>query len=881
MADQKISELTALTGANVADDDAIAIVDTSATETKKIVFSELKNALDTATGFVRITGDTMTGDLALSGADVTFGDNDKAIFGAGSDLQIYHASATNNSVIQETGSGNLLIYASNISMADAGGNEFILMTDTGTGGSVELKHTTSTKLATTSTGIDVTGTVTITKTGTNAAPHIKLTESGDTREFNIFNDGSGNGRLVLADSDDDTPDTEIVLADNGQIQFKTTTIERLKVGSAGDISFYEDTGTTAKFFWDASAESLGIGTTTVNADLHLGAASPHIDIGPSAGNRGKVGFDSSNVYIGSTSGTGEIHFKNNIGSTDAPHSSGDTKMVITDSGVGIGTSSPQGVLDLGSASTGRSLTFAKYNNIFGSYSEGSLNLTSNYYGDASSNAYKTSTTANFGAAGIEISGTGGTSTSGLIQFFVDAAASKTADAAFVPTERMRITSSGSVGIGTSSVTSGFKLDVVGDARFSDVAGDDGVELGWSAGGSVGFVQVYDRGASAFRDLKLNNAVTITSAGNVGIGTSSVTPYQAGNTTLEIDGGANKAELRLTNDTTGASANNANGAMFHQSGNATYLWNLENDILSFGTNNEERMRIDSSGNLLVGKTSSSFSTAGIELQSDAELVVTRNGSTASFNRLSNGNIVDFYASGSTVGSIGTTGGRPYFVADDGSSGGGFRVDSTQFYPVDRTGAVSNGVLNLGLDSGRWKDLYLSGGVISRFSVTSETELESYNNDNASGAKYKISFKQNGTQVGVIEVGTSSTAYNTSSDYRLKENVVDLTGATDRLKKLEPKRFNFIADEDITVDGFLANEVQSVVPEAISGTKDAMRDEEYEVTPAVTEDDGNVTTEAVMGTRSVPDYQGIDQSKLVPLLVATIQELEARITALENA
>jgi hypothetical protein len=89
MADQKISELTALTGANVADDDAIAIVDTSATETKKIVFSELKNALDTATGFVRITGDTMTGNLSM-------GDNVKAIFGAGSDLQIYHSSSTNN-----------------------------------------------------------------------------------------------------------------------------------------------------------------------------------------------------------------------------------------------------------------------------------------------------------------------------------------------------------------------------------------------------------------------------------------------------------------------------------------------------------------------------------------------------------------------------------------------------------------------------------------------------------------------------------------------------------------------------------------------------------------------------------------------------------------
>ena len=110
---------------------------------------------------------------------------------------------------------------------------------------------------------------------------------------------------------------------------------------------------------------------------------------------------------------------------------------------------------------------------------------------------------------------------------------------------------------------------------------------------------------------------------------------------------------------------------------------------------------------------------------------------------------------------------------------------------------------------------------------------------------------------------------------------MTGATARLKQLLPKRFNFIADADTTVDGFLAHEVADVVPEAITGAKDGMRDEEYEVTPAVLDDDGNVVEEAVMGTRSVPDYQGIDQSKLVPLLVATIQELEARITQLENS
>jgi hypothetical protein len=141
------------------------------------------------------------------------------------------------------------------------------------------------------------------------------------------------------------------------------------------------------------------------------------------------------------------------------------------------------------------------------------------------------------------------------------------------------------------------------------------------------------------------------------------------------------------------------------------------------------------------------------------------------------------------------------------------------------------------------------------------------------------------VGSIQTSGTSTSFNTSSDYRLKENVVPMTGSIDRLKELKPSRFNFIADADTTVDGFLAHEAGEVVPECASGTKDAMMDEEYEVTPAVM-DGETVVTEAVMGTRSVPDYQGIDQSKLVPLLVASLQEavakieaLEARVTALE--
>ena len=122
---------------------------------------------------------------------------------------------------------------------------------------------------------------------------------------------------------------------------------------------------------------------------------------------------------------------------------------------------------------------------------------------------------------------------------------------------------------------------------------------------------------------------------------------------------------------------------------------------------------------------------------------------------------------------------------------------------------------------------------------------------------ISFFSAGSGVGSIATNGSSTSYNTSSDYRLKENVVAEWDATTRLKQLNPVRFNFIADADTTVDGFLAHEVQDIVPEAISGTHNEVDDE------------GN------------PVYQGIDQSKLVPLLVKTIQELEARITALETA
>jgi hypothetical protein len=158
-------------------------------------------------------------------------------------------------------------------------------------------------------------------------------------------------------------------------------------------------------------------------------------------------------------------------------------------------------------------------------------------------------------------------------------------------------------------------------------------------------------------------------------------------------------------------------------------------------------------------------------------------------------------------------------------------------------------------------------------------------NGSDNQRYIAFDRNGNQLGSIQLnGTTGVSYETSSDYRLKENVVPMSGSIDRLKQLSPSRFNFITDPDRTVDGFLAHEAQEVVPEAISGTKDAMMTEEYEVTPAietVTDEEGNVTTEAVeavMGEREVPDMQGIDQSKIVPLLTSALQEAIAKIEQL---
>ena len=201
-------------------------------------------------------------------------------------------------------------------------------------------------------------------------------------------------------------------------------------------------------------------------------------------------------------------------------------------------------------------------------------------------------------------------------------------------------------------------------------------------------------------------------------------------------------------------------------------------------------------------------------------------------------------------------------------GGSRIETMR---LASNGSVIIGATDQGTDNSAY---FEASGilVIRRASGSSQTNL---------------SFVNGSSGVGTITTSTSGTSYNTSSDYRLKENVTYDWDATSRLKQLKPARFNFKVDKDKTVDGFLAHEVSDIVPEAIGGVKDETQD-----LGTIKDKDGNVVEENVLETKKGEAqtwtktktenvYQTIDHSKLVPLLVKTIQELEARVTALESA
>ena len=347
-----------------------------------------------------------------------------------------------------------------------------------------------------------------------------------------------------------------------------------------------------------------------------------------------------------------------------------------------------------------------------------------------------------------------------------------------PTERLRIDSAGAV------ITKRARSNTSGDAAIVVSPSDTTVSYGFRV----------DNANNALNFDRVDNTTTMMSlgaTGNVGIGTSSpdgqlhlftsdasITPdADADDLIIEANGAAGM--------TIGSSASSVGSIRFADSGSpraGMIYYDHVGNAMRFYTGATERMRLDNSENLIIGKTTSSFSADG---------------------------------------------------------------------------------------------LVLSGTGNSSFVKTSDTVIFC----NRLGTDGKIqAFYKAGVEVGSVVVFSGSTSYSTSSDYRMKENVADISDGITRVKQLAPKRFNFIADADTTVDGFLAHEAQAVVPEAVHGTKDEVEiwADGDELPDGVSVGDNKLDDDG----KTIPVMQGIDQAKLVPLLTAALQEAIAKIETLET-
>jgi len=330
--------------------------------------------------------------------------------------------------------------------------------------------------------------------------------------------------------------------------------------------------------------------------------------------------------------------------------------------------------------------------------------------------------------------------------------------------------------------------------------------------------------------------------------------------------------------------------------------LVDSYISISTNNTERMRIDSSGNVGIGAAAPE---AKLQVKSGAIRAGTNNSSAGSVvlegdyntghatavlgtNRSSGGWVIGYGVAPSTATTNEFTstfanfsgertaltvdsGGLRFYNAPSQATAVGSPVTMTEAMRIDSSGDVLVG-LTTPTDTPTYGGVYISGDrSVGSANAYAQLFINHSSTTNhglvikellSAGGNAVIFLNSSGTTIGTISTTSSATAYNTSSDYRLKEDIQPITDATTRLMSLNPVNFAWKASGSRT-DGFIAHEAQSVVPEAVTGEKDAVDAE------------GN------------PKYQGIDQSKLVPLLVATVQEqqrtieaLTARIEALEN-
>ena len=752
-------------------------------------------------------------DTKTSG-DLSFSDNVKAKFGAGSDLQIYHDAG--HSRIVDAGTGNLRIQADDLRLQSADGVNNYITADNG--GAATLYHNALAKIATTATGVDVTGTVTAdyfrpasnqtdpddgsayiyqqsgvgwdfaalnlkfsTGTSGNRAERMRINSSGNvgigTSSPNTKFTVSGNANVT---GNFYTPDFGYIGNSAGTFSGINTGFQTLSGGSGYLLAF---TNGSERMRINSSG-NVGIGNSTPG-NFYAGAN--QLVVGDGSGDNG------ISLY-GGTSGVNRIYFADGSsgaarydGYIEYSHSSrkmlfgtaANTRMTIDSSGnIGIGTTSPSYKLDTIGTTNG-SIVSRVGNLSTGSGSQAILQLGVGATAERYVNLNTNYTSQYFQTSGVSI-------TTSYQDF--DTQIFRNSSGA----ERMRINSSGNVGISTTSPSS--KLHVNGSFRQTGAT----APFEWTV--NSGALDYYKLNAVGYAD----NLIIANSGGNVGIGGL---PSQR----LHIHGGA----VQFTNtQNTYLQINTAD----------THLYTAAAHPLRFGTNSTERMRILSDGKLALG---SSSAVEKLRVSGNVEV----------YNDDTDGYIW-FHDQGTRSWSIGSDQSTGNFAITNVQglasghklqidSGGNLLLATTSADPIGANGG--NGRLAVGPTANESALNYFNatGGACLKLGVQQNTSIVKFFRNTASVV-----------QVGDISVTTTSTSYNESSDYRLKDNVVAMTGAIDRVKAMAPKRFNFIVDPDTTVDGFIAHEAATIVPEAVTGTHNEV------------DGDGN------------PVYQGIDKGKLVP-------------------
>jgi len=390
-------------------------------------------------------------------------------------------------------------------------------------------------------------------------------------------------------------------------------------------------------------------------------------------------------------------------------------------------------------------------------------------------------------------------------------------------ERLRITSAGLVGVGTSSPSN--TLHVVGTGRFN-VSGSNNAVIASDSGDPF----IYTEQAAGLK-FGTNSAVrmTINSSGSVGIGTTS--PSELLHIYQPL---TNSQAYQLIENNRSRNAatqyKTTLGSWFVGNGIGASV----NRFTIYEDGVGDRLVINTSGQVGIGTTSPSQA-----LQVAGAIVATGAATTYSADGIylqnKGSSIFDISAWRSGASASVLT-----FSTESGSDAS----------PIERFRCDSSGRLLVGTstDGG-------AGGLSIRPNHSEGATQLVFDRNHTTNTSTVIVFENNDGTIGTITYTNTATAYNTTSDYRLKENIVPIIDGITRLQQLKPSRFGFIADPTKTVDGFLAHEAAEVVPECVTGEKDAV------------DADGK------------PVYQGIDQSKLVPLLTAALQEAVAKIETLE--